>query len=322
MAVSLHGLASLRFQDLTQDCIKNYALLNYVKILRDHLFISGFLYEKPLETLPAVTHCGEALCVRGHQVSPHRHSGFELLYLSRGSTTWQAGGPPIRQQMGDLVIFHPDEPHATLCEASEETHQLWIGLELDKLGAEGRRLASSLRKKKSRLLGGCQGAEPILRAIVGQIARNLPGQREVVLAYLQVLFAILGQQIHSLRPDKTAPRMPSLPYSYAVQKAILHMENHLDRRISLTELAAVATVRHTPQFCTQFRREVGMTPAANHLQLRLNAARAALRQPAFNITLAALQFGFNSSQHFSTVFRRTFGMTPRQWQKGPGNCAT
>jgi len=160
-----------------------------MKILRDHIFLSGFLYESPLENLPAITHCGEALCARGHQVGRHRHSGFELLYLSRGATTWQAGGAQIRQQMGDLVLFYPHEWHATQHEASEETHQLWIGLELDKLGAEGRRLSQVLQEKKVRLLRGCQEAEPILRAIVGQIARNLPRLREVVLAYLKVLFA-------------------------------------------------------------------------------------------------------------------------------------
>jgi len=286
-----------------------------MKILRDHIFLSGFLYESPLENLPAITHCGEALCARGHQVGRHRHSGFELLYLSRGATTWQAGGAQIRQQMGDLVLFYPHEWHATQHEASEETHQLWIGLELDKLGAEGRRLSQVLQEKKVRLLRGCQEAEPILRAIVGQIARNLPRLREVVLAYLKVLFGLLEQQSSSLPREEAAARLPALPYSYAVQKAVLYLENHLERRIPLAELAAVATVRHTPQFCTRFRQEVGMTPAAYHLQLRLNAARATLREPVFTITLAAFQFGFSSSQHFSALFRRAFGMTPREWQK-------
>lgn len=311
---SLHDSPFLRFHILTLDCIENYRFPNLMKILRDHVFLSGFLYENPLGNLPAVTHCGEALCAMGHEVGRHRHPGFEILYLSRGTAHWHAGGPPIRQQMGDLVVFYPGEWHATHGKAAEETHQLWIGLELDTLGPEGRRLGKLLRAKKVRLLKGCHEAEPILRAIVGQIARNLPNQRDVVLAYLKVLIAVLEQQSNAISHETTA-RLPSLPYSYAVQKAVLYLQMHLDRRVPLSELAAVATVRYTPQFCTRFRQEVGTAPAAYHLQLRLNAARATLQQPAFDITLAAMQFGFSSPQHFSTLFHRAFGMTPRQWQK-------
>ena len=309
MRASFCRLSVLRFHDLTPDCIENYASPNFVKILRDHIFLSGFLYENPMETLPAVTHCGEALCARGHQLGRHRHPVFELFYLSRGTIAWQANGTPVQQRMGDLMVFYPGEWHSTQGEASEETHQLWIGLYLDNLGAEGRRLSRVLREKKARLLQGCQDAEPILRAIVGQIARNLPQQREVILAYLKLLCKLLEQQTHNLQRRKATVRPPSLPYSYAVQKAVFYLEAHLDRRVPLSELAAVATVRHTPQFCTRFGREVGTTPATYHLQLRLNAARATLRQPA------ALQFGFSSSQHFSALFRRAFGMTPREWQK-------
>jgi len=32
--------------------------------------------------------------------------------------------------------------------------------------------------------------------------------------------------------------------------------------------------------------------------------------------MAALQFGFSSSQHFSVCFQREFGISPRNWQSG------
>ena len=57
-----------------------------------------------------------------------------------------------------------------------------------------------------------------------------------------------------------------------------------------------------------------MPPAAYHLAMRLQAAREMLRQPTFDITTTALQFGFSSSQHFSTLFKRAFRVTPRNWK--------
>jgi AraC family transcriptional regulator len=105
-----------------------------------------------------------------------------------------------------------------------------------------------------------------------------------------------------------------VPYSYAIQKALFHMKKHLDRRIPLRELAAVATAAHIGRFCTQFHEEVKMTPSAYHLQMRLDAARQALLQPSRDITSIALEYGFSSSQHFSMAFRRAFGLSPRAWR--------
>jgi len=286
-----------------------------VKILREPQIISGFIYEDPLEELPAVTHCGEALCVPGYQLATHSHRGFEFAYLSRGEAVWRVGKDETVHQMGDLFITYPRERHSGGGRAGE-THHLWIGLELEKLGAEGRQLAGHLRRKNVRLLSGCAAAEPILRSIVGQVVSGLPLKREVTLAYLRVLFAVIEQQSRRDTAEKRQARPLALPYSYAVQKAVAYMEKHLDRRLPLAELAAVASLKQVSHFCTQFRREVGMTPATHHLHLRLNAARTALRQPAFDITLVAMQFGFSSSQHFSTAFQRAFGLSPRTWQKG------
>jgi len=106
-----------------------------------------------------------------------------------------------------------------------------------------------------------------------------------------------------------------------VQRAISYMRQNVDRRIPLRDFASIAGMRNVPHFCAQFHREVGAAPGGYHIQLRLEAAREALRQPAVEITTAALQFGFSSSQHFSTLFRRAFGTTPRAWKRreGEGN---
>jgi AraC family transcriptional regulator len=92
------------------------------------------------------------------------------------------------------------------------------------------------------------------------------------------------------------------------------MRQNLDRRIPLRDFASIAGMRNVPHFCAQFHREVGASPAGYHLHMRLEAAREALRQPGTEIVTAALHFGFSSSQHFSTLFRRSFGVTPRLWK--------
>ena len=277
--------------------------------------LSGFLCDEPFDDLTALTHCGEALANTGAELPPHQHRGFEFLYLVRGSVGWKIGETLIHQQMGDLFIVPPLEIHGTANKFNKNTFNLWIGLELDKLGPEGIHLAQRLRQKRIHLLHHCHGVEPVLRAIVGAVVTPLPNQRKVILAYLTVLFALIEQGLSMARAPKESAVKTHLPYSYPVQKAIFHMRRNLNCRLSLSELAKAASMRNTSYFGFRFRQEVGATPAAYHLQLRLDAAHDCLRQPSMDITSVALQYGFSSSQHFSALFRRAFGVTPLAWKK-------
>lgn len=286
-----------------------------MKVLRDPQIISGFIYDAPVDGLPALTHCGEALCCRGHHRKPHVHDGFEFLYLSRGHATWKAHGEITVQEMGDLYIAYPDEKHGTGPVPNPENHHLWVGLKLDTLGPPAKQLAKALRQSRTRLLKGCPEVEPVLRGLVAQVVAHHPYRLQTVQSYLALFVTLVTQRL--LGGERHTPAQSALPYSYAVQRAIAYMEQQLDRRIPLRDLAAMATARSVPHFCVQFRREVGVSPAAYHLQLRVNSARQALRQPDFDVTKVALQHGFSSSQHFSTVFRRSYGITPREWRRAP-----
>lgn len=290
-----------------------------MKVIRESTHISGFLYDRPVSELPALTHCGEALCARGHSLQPHRHAGFEFHYLSRGGTfTWQIGRELIEQRMGEMLVTYPEELHTTGPKSQPETHFLWIGLKLGALSPAGRQLAASLTNRRARLLTGCQETEPVLRGLISQVIRHQPHRVPAVRAYLETLMTLLEQRLRAAESESPGEALV-LPYSHRIQKAVAYLEQHLDRRVPLRELAAAASMRRVTHCCAQFRQEVGETPAAYQRRLRLRAAREALRQPALSITTVALQCGFSSTQHFSACFRREFGISPRRWRMGePG----
>jgi len=284
-----------------------------MKVLRDPQIISGFICENPVDELPELTHCGEALCCAGHHRGPHAHPVFEFLYLSRGQATWRTQDETAVQHMGDLYIAYPGEKHGTGPKRNPENQHLWMGVDLDSLGREGRRLAARLRADRPRLVPGCQEIEPVLRTLVRQVVAARARRTEVILSCLRLFITLLDQRLDAAAGAGGA-ETPRLPYSHGVQKAVDYLHQNLQRRLPLADLAGVATARSIPHFCTRFRREVGLTPAACHLQLRLTAAREALRQPTIDVTTAAQQYGFSSSQHFSTQFKQAFGVTPRAWQ--------
>ena|ERR1022692_1562960 len=284
-----------------------------MRVLREPQMISGFLYEEPVSEITALTHCGEALCCGGYILAPHWHPGFEFQYLSRGAYHWRVGENGYAQKMGSLFIAYPGEAHGTGRPPSVENQHLWIGLRLQKLSPEGSHLARRIQRHGIRLLADCQEMELLLHGIIRQVVETRPRRSETIQTLLAAFIALIEQRIAS---GGAGRQTAVIPYSSSVQTVLAYMRQNLDRRLFLRELAAVGMMRTTTHFCTRFRREVGVTPSVHHTQLRLEGAREALCQPASNITNVAFHFGFCSSQHFSDLFRRAYGVTPRQWKLG------
>ncbi len=282
-----------------------------VQIIRDPQIISGFLYKDLLSELPGVTHCGEALCCRGHSRPPHSHEGFEIMYLSQGTARYHAAGKGYVQRMGEIFIAYPHELHST--GPNPENRHVWLGLCLDNIGPAGERLARQIRQAGARILPGCQEIAPLMHAIISQVVTMRHERAQVVRALIDAFVALLKQRLDCTQ-DPSYQTFRVLPYSPGVQRALVYMGQRIDHRLPLRDLARAAMARSVPNFCSQFRREVGVTPAAYHVSMRLEAAREMLGQPDFDITNVAMQSGFSSSQHFSTLFKRAFGVTPRVWK--------
>jgi AraC-like DNA-binding protein len=92
-----------------------------------------------------------------------------------------------------------------------------------------------------------------------------------------------------------------------------YLHDHLDRNISLTELAAVAGM---PRFglVRAFARRYGMPPHAYLTQLRVLHARRSLSSGVAP-SQAAVAAGFVDQSHLTRHFKRTVGVTPGQYRQ-------
>lgn len=61
----------------------------------------------------------------------------------------------------------------------------------------------------------------------------------------------------------------------------------------------------------QLKQQTGSTPQRYLNRLRLLEARHLLRHSEMRVTDIAFQCGFGDSNHFSTLFKREFGCSPR-----------
>lgn len=84
-------------------------------------------------------------------------------------------------------------------------------------------------------------------------------------------------------------------------------------RITLDGIAAAGAVCRN-RCCVLFREGLGCSPMEYVTRYRLDKACALLREGA-SVTEAALSSGFHGASYFAEVFRRTWGITPREYQR-------
>ena len=88
----------------------------------------------------------------------------------------------------------------------------------------------------------------------------------------------------------------------------------LDSAVSLEDLATQAG-GHPDALGAIFRKRYGMTPVAFRLRLRLQVAGKLLLGNRVTIAEAAQAAGFTDPSYFTRVFKRTHGLSPRDWSR-------
>ena len=100
----------------------------------------------------------------------------------------------------------------------------------------------------------------------------------------------------------------------AVQRVRAYVEDHLAENIRLEALAQVAGLSRC-HFVRAFKQSVGITPHAYLMQRRLERAEKLLLETDHPLCRVALDSGFSDQSHFSSYFRRNFGMSPRSFRR-------
>lgn len=113
--------------------------------------------------------------------------------------------------------------------------------------------------------------------------------------------------------DLHLPDMTTEAYQH-LAAAISYAEEHLAKPPTVDELAEIAEMSHY-QLNRRMRHVFGLTAGQWLLKLRIDRARQALRETEASIASIALSVGYSDQSAFTRQFRRTTGISPRDYQK-------
>jgi len=114
--------------------------------------------------------------------------------------------------------------------------------------------------------------------------------------------------------------MTALP-ACRLRRVTEYIQRNLDKGLTLQELAAVACMSPY-HFARLFKCSTGVPPHRFVVRERIARARTCLERPELSIRQISRVVGFRTPSHFTTVFRRLAGVTPRGYRMAAFTPAT
>lgn len=127
--------------------------------------------------------------------------------------------------------------------------------------------------------------------------------------------SLLTQVVAALLRHSEDPRVATAltNHRHAVERAKDHLQQRFDEPVSLEELAAVSGLSRF-RLVHAFTTEVGISPHAYQLHVRVERARALIERGS-SAADAAAKVGFADQSHFARHFKRIMRVTPGEYAR-------
>jgi AraC family transcriptional regulator len=213
---------------------------------------------------------------------------------------------------GDSTFVPAGQPSYWLCKGSD-TYRPMLNIHLKPELIEQVAEGSEIDPQRFSLIR-CFGQQDLqLHQVVLMLLAELHSGGIMGRLYAESLIQVLV--IHLLRHYSTVTQTITSGNRdltrVQLQEAIDYIHAHLNRDLSLAELASVINIAPT-YFARLFKQEMGISPHQYVIQQRVEQAKLMLSKTDLAIADIALQVGFSSQSHLTKQFKRITGITPKQ----------
>lgn len=272
---------------------------------------AGFLVRTPEPSLPELKYVSEEWAFPEYVVRPHSHADYELHLQLSGASEWIVNGASFSVPADSLIIVAPGEKHVMRSQSAHSQHFIYAGIDL--AGAlERYQLPGELLEGRSCFF--IPDAKPFLApfsSLSHEVTQSRPHRRELLeLAFRSILYLFLREDEKAGEHSEYESTIDD-NLTFRIKR---YLHTHISNKVSVDEMAKVLNVSRSLIFLTA-KRELGMTPLLYHTRLRMELAKEMLKMPMMPLTTIAIDLGYSSSQHFSTVFRKMEGVSPSDYRR-------
>lgn len=152
-------------------------------------------------------------------------------------------------------------------------------------------------------------------AYSAQLGAKAEGMNVLVLPLHSIQDALADDVVNAYLSATLAPIevVGGLP-PRRLQRVFSHIRENISRDLSVSELAEVVGMSQY-YFSKLFKMSTGTTPHQYVMRQRVERAQELLRETRVALAEIATQVGFETQSHFTSVFRRLVGATPKHYRE-------
>ena len=229
---------------------------------------------------------------------------FQIIYVNSGVLKAEVGGKTICAKKGDVIIYKPHERQCyTFDNPGIETY--WV--HFSGIGAEEVLKRADLWIKSVYQTESGNRITTLFDEMIKE--KTLKNYR-----YKMFCEAKLIEIIAEISRFATSDTKTENPQQKLIYGVIEKMRDTFSQNTPLEEYADLCSLSRS-RFEHLFKEITGATPHAYLIKIRLDKACYLLSNTSLNISEISDMTGFSDPLYFSRMFRKKFGIPPREYRK-------
>mgnify|MGYP003304597809 CR=1 FL=1 len=246
------------------------------------------------------------------------HDFWELVYADKKNLFITAGAKEIELEAGQMYLHKPNEFHNIRCDGKRAANSVIISFDCSTpelmnvagrvitLGENERRLIGSVVKEASASFTTPLG-NPYTNVMELSQAGGFGTQQMIRLSVEMLLIRLIRENINEG------------PVKIKKNNALLaqitdFLSENVEKKLTFEDILkhfnlSASVVKKI------FREQMGCGIMDYFVRLKIDKAKELIREENYTFTEIAEILGFNTSQYFTTVFKRVSGMTPSEYAR-------
>ena len=249
---------------------------------------------------------------KAYTIELHSHAVYELLYIRKGTVSFQIEGKKNKIIAGSVIFIIPSEEHKLVSMTNKEFEYCSFVFDKTIFGNEDNPCRVFFESILiNRFLDFPEWLINKFYQLCSEHEIGTPGYEVMQYAFLfQVFSHVVSTKQYQL---VTIIRTQTKHNISAVQVVIDYIQKNYMENLNFDELLELTNNRKS-HFCKIFKDTTGMNLTEYINKYRIERACLELQFTKKNITEIAMQTGFNNIQYFSRIFKVFMNCTPTQYQ--------
>ena len=267
--------------------------------------ISELLQNHPLSQDCFPLAVGRYKKAHGHQMSRKRHDDNLLIYCEDGKGAIETPDWRGEVKAGEIVLLPQNTPHQYAADPDTPWSIYWCHFS----GHQSQEYLYHMTYEREQPVQFIGHSPELIAQFQALLAEASTAYNDTAMVYaanmMKQLLTFIAKLLHDTQRDKQQFN------PHGIQAFML---KNLDKTLSLDALAAEAKLSKF-HFSKKYKHSTGHAPIQHFIAMKMEYARYLLDTSDMNIQDIAYRVGYDDSLHFSRIFKKTNGRSPRDYRK-------